>query len=80
MAPKTPTRPMTLANMRGNGVRWLIATCLDCRHSADVDADALAGEVYVPEAGRRMVCSKCEGRRIETRPAWHRAKRPGMGE
>jgi hypothetical protein len=80
MPRKPSTRPMTLTNMRENGVRFLIATCLACRHSADVLADFLPGEAFVPDAGRRMVCSACGGKRIETRPAWHKAKRPGMGE
>jgi len=31
--------PMDLANMRENGVRWLHASCLDCRHDADVNVD-----------------------------------------
>ena len=33
--------PMTLANMRLNGVRAVIATCEACRHKADVNVDAL---------------------------------------
>ncbi len=71
--------PMTLGNMRHNGVRYLIAACLDCRHQADVLVDQLGDDVFVPEAGRRMRCSACGGRKIETRPAWHLAQRPGMG-
>ncbi len=71
--------PMTLANMRENGVRALTVTCLDCRHSADVVVDNLPAAAFVPDIGRRMVCSKCKGKRIETRPAWHTATRPGMG-
>jgi hypothetical protein len=73
---------MTLGNMRTNSVNALIATCLnpDCRHKADVVVDQLPGEAFVPDVGRRMVCSACGGRRIETRPAWHMARRPGIGE
>jgi len=33
--------PMTLANMRANGVRAVIATCEACNHKADVNVDAL---------------------------------------
>ena len=35
--------PMDLANMRENGVRSLHASCLDCRHDADVNVDELSG-------------------------------------
>lgn len=72
--------PMTLRNMRENRVRAVIATCLSCRHKADVVVDSLSEAVYVPDVGRRLVCSQCGGRRIETRPAWHLARRPGMGD
>ena len=72
--------PMTVSNMRSNGVTHLTATCLDCRHSAEIDAERLADDTAVPEAGRRMVCSACGGKRIETRPAWHTMNRPGMGQ
>ena len=70
---------MTLGNMRENGVRAVIAEGRACRHKADVVVDQIADETFVPDVGRRMVCSACGGRNIETRPAWHTAKRPGMG-
>src|SRR4051812_43888534 len=69
--------PMTLANMRSNGVRAVIAECLACHHRADVVVDQIGEGVFVPDVGRRMACSACGGRRIETRPAWHTAARPG---
>ncbi len=65
--------PMTLANMRVNGVRAVIATSEACGHKADVNVDALPETMIVPEAGRRLRCSQCEGKRINTRPAWHTA-------
>ena len=69
---KTPIGPpMTLANMRKNGVRVVIAKCEACGHTADVNVDTLPEGVTVPEAGRRMRCSQCGGKRINTRPAWH---------
>jgi hypothetical protein len=40
--------PMTLGNMRQNGVRAVIATCQTCRHKADVNVDALSPLIYVP--------------------------------
>ena len=54
--------PMTLANMRINGVRALIATCEACGHKADVNVDALPETIAVPEAGRRLRCSRCGGK------------------
>ena len=81
MPPLDRPKPMTLGNMRQNGVRAVIATCLnrDCGHKADVTVDQLADGMFVPDAGARMRCSACGGRKIETRPAWHTMSRPGMG-
>jgi hypothetical protein len=77
-APAIPRRmaksfgpPMTLANMRHNGVRYVTAECEACGHKADVNVDGLAETIPVPEAGRRLRCSRCGGKRISTRPAWH---------
>jgi hypothetical protein len=65
--------PMTLANMRSNGVRAVIATCEACGHKADVNVDALPENVTVPETGRRLRCGRCGGKQTNTRPAWHTA-------
>jgi hypothetical protein len=70
--------PMTLANMRENGVRAVTATCEACGRSADVVVDALPESVTVPKAGQRLRCSQCGGKAISTRPAWHRARRAGV--
>ena len=51
--------PMTLANMRQNGVRAVAATCEAGGHAADVNVDALAETIVVPEIGRRLRCSQC---------------------
>lgn len=70
---------MTLANMRLNGVHHVIATCQSCGHEADVNVDALPETVAVPLTGRRLRCSQCGGKRINTRPAWHTGgKVPGV--
>ena len=66
-----PGPPMTLANMRENGVRSVIASCANCARSADVNVDILAETLTVPEAGKRLRCSSCCGKTISTRPAWH---------
>jgi hypothetical protein len=50
-----PWRPMTLANMRRNGVRAVIATYQGCGHKADVNVDALPEAIIVPEVGRCLL-------------------------
>jgi hypothetical protein len=71
VAREKPGPPMTLANMRQNGVNAVIATCQTCGHKADVNVNALAATIIVPEIGGRLRCSQCGGKRIDTRPAWH---------
>jgi hypothetical protein len=70
--------PMTLANMRLNGVRAVTATCEAYNHSADVNVDALPGSVHVTQVSRRLRSIQCGGKQINTRPAWHIAQRPGV--
>jgi DNA-directed RNA polymerase subunit RPC12/RpoP len=73
-----PGPPMSLANMRLNGVRMVTASCANCGRSADVNVDALPERVHVPEAGKRLRCSQCGGKTISTRPAWHTRQRQGV--
>jgi hypothetical protein len=40
--------PMSLANMRQNGVRSVIATCANCGRSADINVDLLPETLTVP--------------------------------
>lgn len=68
--------PMTLANMRQNGVRAVIASCANCGRSADVYVGHLARDPHRPEAGNRLRCSHCGGKTISTRLAWHYGDRP----
>ncbi len=35
-----PIQPMTLSNMRKNGVRGLFVTCRACGHETEVNLDA----------------------------------------
>jgi hypothetical protein len=65
--------PMTLANMRANGVRAVSATCEACGHTTDVNVDAVPENVTVPETGRRLRCGHCGGKQISARPARHTA-------
>lgn len=62
---------MTLANMRASGVRAVIASCEACGHAADVNVDGLVETILVPKVGARLRCSRCQSKRINTRPAWH---------
>jgi hypothetical protein len=41
-------RPMTLGNMRQNGVRWLSVTCSVCGCHTKVNVDAWPDDVRVP--------------------------------
>jgi DNA-directed RNA polymerase subunit RPC12/RpoP len=68
-----PGPPMTLSNIRANGVHAVSAACEACGHKADVNVDALPETVTVPKAGQRLRCSRCGGKTISTRPAWHTA-------
>ena len=70
-----PGPPMTLANMRLNGVRMVTATCEVCGRSADVNVDALPETLAVPQVATRLRCSQCGAKTISTRSAWHTAKR-----
>jgi hypothetical protein len=73
MRPDQATRePMTLGNMRQNGVHRLLVYCngLRCWHSATVDADFLAGDVVLKSLEQRMVCSQCGLIGADVRPNW----------
>ena len=52
-------RPMTLGNMRANGVRRLDVSCWQCHHSAVLDVDQYDDDMLVPSFGPRMVCTYC---------------------
>jgi rRNA maturation protein Nop10 len=67
---------MSLANMRQNGVRSVIAACANCGRSTDVNVDLLPETLIVPEVGKRLRCSSCGGKTISTRPAWHTGSQP----
>jgi hypothetical protein len=67
-SPHPPGSPMTLGNMRAQGVRNLIGYCLNdaCRHSALIDVSGYPDDVEIPS--RRAKCSKCGGKRVDVRP------------
>jgi len=67
--------PMTLGNMRQQGVRNLIAYCLNdaSRHPAVIDVSAYPDEIEIPSW--RAKCGKGGGRRVDVRPNWK--EKPG---
>lgn len=62
--------PMTIADMRENGVRSLWVECKACRREVSVVADMIPSDVEVPKAGRFFRCSACGSKDILTRPDW----------
>ena len=71
--------PMTLRNMRENHVRMVTAFCEACGHKGDINVDQLPDTMYVPYVAKRLACSKCGSKQINTRPAWHRIEQPPKG-
>ncbi len=65
-----PIRPMTLGNMRQNGVRGLFVTCSACGYHAEVNVDAHSDDIPVPSFGPRMRCSRCGKLGATARPNW----------
>jgi hypothetical protein len=61
-----PIEPMTLGNMRENGVRSLDVSCWQCHHRAILSADPWPDHVPVPTFGPRMLRTRC----ADARPNW----------
>jgi Zn finger protein HypA/HybF involved in hydrogenase expression len=59
---------MTLDSAAAAGVR-LIVWCWDCRHQAEPDPAEMARQsgahTTVPEWRKRLVCSKCQSRKVD---------------
>ena len=74
MAGDAPNRyrcpPMTLANMRAQGVRSLWVVCELCRYEAVMNVDRFGDAVPVPAFGPRMVCTSCGIIGAHARPNW----------
>ena len=71
--------PMTLGNMRANGVRPVIAWCsnVNCRHEAIVNIDSQSDDVFVPSLGPRMRCERCGQQGADVRPNWNERRTIG---
>ena len=65
--------PITLGNMRANGVRSLIVHCsnVTCRHEAVANVDSLRDDAPVPALGLRMRCDRCGQRGADMMPNWN---------
>jgi rRNA maturation protein Nop10 len=64
---------MTLANMRENGVRVVVAMCQPCGREADVNVDAIS-ETWFQKRRDAFAAAKCGSKRVNVRPAWHTAR------
>ena len=62
--------PMTLANMRAQGVRSPWVVCDLCHHEAVLNVDCYGDAVPVPAFGPRMVCTSCGIIGAFARPNW----------
>jgi hypothetical protein len=62
--------PMTLGNMRANGVRSLDVSCWQCHHRTFMSADPWPDHMPVPSFGPRMVCTRCGIIGADARPNW----------
>ena len=63
-----PIEPMTLGNMRANGVRSLDVSCWTCHHRTFLSAEPWPDNTPVPAFGPRMVCTGIIG--PDARPNW----------
>ena len=65
-----PIEPMTLGNMRANGVRSLDVSCWICHHRTILNAQRWSDDVPVPSFGPRMLCNRCGIIGADARPHW----------
>ena len=62
--------PMTLANMRAQGVRSLWVVCELCHHDAVMNVDRFHDAAPGPRIRPRMVCTSCGIIGAFARPNW----------
>ena len=66
-------KPMTLANMRLNGVRCVIAACANCGRSTDVNVDLLPKLSQSPRPANVSAAAAAAARRSGPAPLGIRA-------
>jgi hypothetical protein len=76
---QTLPQPMTLGNMRSNGVHTLDVRCSGRSHHHCVfDVSGYADDVPVPAFGPRMVCTVCGAIGADARPNWNERAPPSL--
>ena len=72
--------PMTLGNVRANGVRSLDVWCSGrgCNHFRVLDVSRYPDDVPVPSFGPRMVCTVCGAIGADVRPNWNERAPPSL--
>src|ERR1700674_1804817 len=71
--------PATLGSIRADGVRSLLIYCTACTHSAVLNVDRYADDIFVPSFNSYMVCTQCGIIGAEARPNWsERPRRPSL--
>jgi hypothetical protein len=79
LTPPAPSVPITLGNMRENGVRSLAVSSWLCHHGAVLAVDRWPDDVSVPASHPRMVCTGCGIVGADARPNWtDRQERPSL--
>jgi hypothetical protein len=73
---REPSPPMTLGNMRSNGIRRLSVSCPCCHHQVEFNVDHMLDDVVVPSIGPRMICTRCGHVGADARPDWSGLKQP----
>jgi hypothetical protein len=63
---------VTLEHIRSHGCRDLLiyCTCIDCSHSAVMNADNLPDDTLIRTLGARMLCTRCGHVGADVRPDW----------
>ena len=68
-----PHKPAPLGHFRAQGVRRILVYCGNaptCYHQATFDAGAWSYDTTLGELQRRMLCTACDHRGADVRPAW----------
>jgi hypothetical protein len=71
--------PMSLGNMRAQGIRSVEAQCPACWQEGIVNVDGWPDDYAIPNVGLRLVCSECGSTEVQTRPNWREHRAHGKG-